>query len=100
MYFNRQDFKSITHISANEGGFEELSFEREASFPDLVKQAIRTKSVSETAAMFEAGVEETFIHDGSCWVEKSTKEVPDAEKQVLLYQLKHYVQRSSKINFI
>lgn len=94
MHIDHRNIRSITRISSNEQGLEELSFVREVSFLELVSQVFCTRSVKAIPDMVNNGVTETFIYDGYQWVEKSTMIVPDWEVQEQLLLMKHYLQRS------
>jgi cell shape-determining protein MreC len=97
------DYRSITLVSSNEDGREELSVERNLYLPEILSFIFREKSfkwpdtVTETYVLIGRRYVDALAH----WRNKVTGEVPDRDRQQELDELRREVKRqSSRLDFL
>lgn len=88
---------SITLVSHNEDGKEELSFERYPYLLEILSFIFKQKSFKwpDTITETYVFVGRRYVDAHSNWVDKVTGEIPEREKQQELDELRREVRRRS-----
>jgi hypothetical protein len=88
---------SITLVSHNEDGKEELSFDRCPYFLEILSFIFREKSFKwpDTVTETYVFVGRRYVDAHAHWIDKVTGEMPEREKELKLNELRREVKRQS-----
>jgi hypothetical protein len=91
MMYDKSNYTSIGHCTCNENGVEEITIERELTTFEWFQAIITTMSFKVPAVVVE-----TYEADGTVWVDKETRVVPDRDKQYELFCIKASLKRNMR----
>jgi len=90
-----KNYVSITHISSNENGEQELVLEEEWPTWKFLwfacLSAIKGINLPQTKVR-------SYVVKGTVWAEKETGKIPDAEMQFELFECKGWVKRQDRFD--
>lgn len=84
--------KSVRYCTSNENGVEELAIVRELSTLEYLAAAAKERSFK-----IPTTITEEWVVSGLRWVEKSTGDFPDDDKQHELFVIKGNIVRKTRL---